>query len=931
MLLELQLSAPAFGRLIREFAKQQNICDTTMNFLGHPGKMLDHVELLPETFLQNTVGGPVLVTVHVAGGTVPLSVQTFEVFQPMKVLTTTLGALEKGQPPVDEFPMHPSVGFRFSIQLPSTPKGAPQLCVQLLPPPLVPASGGLPAIPCVSIDLSAFERILGAGFEVSNAGIAMDSDANLVSFRFEIGPPTVNSLPSWQAFYNGQIPNRLGGHEWACFIDGALMVPVVVTPLADTLAKGGGDFALDSGPSGSWSGGAVVVKFSGRKIDACTCAWGKISIHVDVTVTASFSVPSGKTNLLVVDLTTDYDPSDLDIMCCLITEAVAGSVIGGAALAGAIGQWGGVLGAVAGVVHAIAGLGGGGSGDDSPSQTDKVSDTHYRIKKFVHLNLAGLGSLVLTEAAGLPDGLLLRGSANVVERFYRPLVSIDSGFEWRAESCNSDILRPEASVTLFPDTPPWPPVPLALCGVEVLDDPASQIARRAGVPHQYSVTTTEAGQSVYVKVVAPPVAPNYPCKLLIRSNLGARWFQFAPAEQLTEQETNRLGLQKINACTLLVDPFWRLAPRLALILSLPDPPPDLEVGTIWQTLAKGLASGEPMTLQDPGGAVVATATATAAGFAELAAMRLPGQSTQLQLMRSAGGMPDDHAAHEVRVQREIEPFAAGAGRLLVIRAVQIVREAIVSLGVGAHQLHAGRFSGAAAVFVWSSSGLAVYNLSSAPRPALVHRLRVDGFRGHVDWQGRSYAWGPAGLAALAPDWSDADRISIVAEPVLDVERAGDHLYVLTPDAICVLDRRLDVSHKVDAQGAFDIAAVPGLLVSATDQGVGLFQISHGRVESAGTFAMERPGSLWLPSATAGFPALFVRSRRGGGMMLDFSQPLEPRMAARFCDDPWFVQTVRSGRILVQARDDGTLSVFRFWRTYNDLDLISREAVRRPGL
>ena len=181
------------------------------------------------------------------------------------------------------------------------------------------------------IDTSSISDIVeGIDFEVTNAGVATDSENEVLYIRLEInghqGQPNV--LTSWESFFNNGVTNRLGSREWAVLLDKNLLRASIKERIKNQLADQS-KFDLDSNVSVTWSfgmGAQFFVKFSGEVVDACICFFTEIDVDTDVFSTITLSLPQD--NLMRTKIYTTYDADDAEIFCCALTAGLFWPVVG---------------------------------------------------------------------------------------------------------------------------------------------------------------------------------------------------------------------------------------------------------------------------------------------------------------------------------------------------------------------------------------------------------------------------------------------------------------------------------------------------------------------------------------------------------------------------------------------------------------------------
>jgi hypothetical protein len=737
------------------------------------------------------------------------------------------------------------------------------------------------------------------GAQLLNAGIAANTALSQITIRVEIGAPRFSSENDWRSFFAGNAPDRLHGRLWGVFVSQDVMVNIVANQIyqgASTQDR----LRLRSSIGGTWSspgghphidahfnGDAITrEEILGEMVRLCPC-----DINLDVSLSIDLSVDN---NQIVTDTHVDWDGNALDELCCETTAALTlglayGAfttiISGGNILAGAIGA---VLGFVVGFFEAVmftTNLGGLEWFDPTrvrSANCGAVSNDHMRCTFPVPTLRLGANAVSVNEIAGDSDGALFSGSITLTPQRQARLRVRVVDFEWlppfvpcsAADASTFARLRQNpllavscsAKVELDNDGD----APLVITQISLLENPNQlfQLSR--------------SGMTVGIKVALDKVqrlglsrVPE--CRVLIASNGGLET-AVIPA---TDVISNERALQLIATAEVLTLPCsgkirdWR-GGSLAQYASrwLLDPDPDPRSRQLWLVTARGLVSGQSLSLISSDQSELTTATADESGFAQLSV--LTSRAQEVVVSR------DDAAIGNDLERRE---------RGLEIRQVLFRPSGSLESRSEIRMLTGGYFLGHATLGLLTSSELRLYRVEDPYTLTVGASLHVAEARGVLEWGRTLVTWGGGGLAVLRQGAGEA--FSIVSDtPIQAVTALGTRLYALSGEALHVYD------DKLQPQGSFPICngahvAGSGSTIAVSDGNRVLFlDVAHGRAPvEIGAHTCHRIEGL---QPVARRDAFLIAEPSGRSELVDTATRRAPRVLTRSKTTPWLVGSVRCG-------------------------------------
>lgn len=935
--MEFQLSAAKLRAILLSRIRGQKICVTEEFALGADTLILDHIEV-PDTGTFSREDHDVLIQVP-GGNDQTIGGTKVRFSQPVilqVVKKSTLEAHGESKSPPD---MSPQITLFFDLTM-TVAAGVPRFRVRLagvdagLLAALDPNAAALIESKVAfdvqsDMDVSSVADLLQTTVTATNAGMVIDPSLERVSMRIEVNG-TGNQVSAWTSFFTGAVPDHLGGRDWSIMLDSGLIVPVVVSRIGDGMAGSSG-FSLQSGPSGAWSwagGPAVDVSFGGEVIDACTCVFWDIDVDIDVSVRVGLSVPTP--NTLRMDATMSWDLNDGEVFCCALTAGLFWPVVGAIMLDNDKIGWDAFLGGLAlGPISTFIGtivMASNATPDiDAGASCTKVSDTHIRCDQTVAIS-AGLGSLTLDAIAGLPEGPLLSGTMFTGVAFGTPEIATDAGeFSWHLEgSCHSGFHTSNSAQILITSVGT---AGVGVCEVNILDDALGvygvSLGKNAADPG-WVVSVVEIHPTFTDAFLASP----YPCKVMIKTNGGARIITIPPPKQITPEQQQALELGAVKAkvdCMKLVDPFWAATGKLNPKW-LPNPPPESVFEHLWQVLAIGMHPSDKLVATDHAGQVIATATASARGVAQVSVLTTPiaGGAGELGLARVAGTAAPRVLSAPIARRPGAAAAAAATGaartvpedqRKLMIKQIVLVRDATFNLAGHATSIGAGHLGNVPVVFTIDGDGLRVYDASRLAAPYLAQSLRVRGLRGAILWRDSLVLWGEGGLTVLAAGESRVGLGSTrIVGAIRDVISVGAHLAVLTDDGVSMLAADLSRATVIPARGATYLATAGRRLLVGTAAGLDAYDLNRSVApRREASYAVAGITAMRAPATADAKDVLFAPRVASGGTVVHIG-PSGLTELARYERDPWYAGAARAGRTIGRLVDRGTrLAIYHIAR------------------
>jgi hypothetical protein len=244
-----------------------------------------------------------------------------------------------------------------------------------------------------------------------------------------------------------------------------------------------------------------------------------------------------------------------------------------------------------------------------------------------------------------------------------------------------------------------------------------------------------------------------------------------------------------------------------------------------------------------------------------------------------------------------------------MKKILLVQQSVILLEAACLQLDAGYIGDMPALVCITPDVLKMYDVTTPGYANLIHQEQVRGLRGGMTWNRGFLAWGEIGFRLSA----DAEMIlpSGAVRPVYalrlnrkkkvrNVGRAGAILYALTEDGVHIYDHNLSGVGLLSLEGADNISLLGRTLAVSQGEALQTFDLSQP-VDPKPLRAYRLDGAVKLvrPVALGPRNTLFVQDARGGGVLLDLSQPEQSAELARFYEPPWFVDAAQVGKTLAR--------------------------------
>ena len=561
MYIELQLSATAFCRIMRNNLRRADLCQAIglegTNPLTQVECVVDHVEILEGSSLQIERTNYSPTKTQVIWETAPgfnrstWVVPFMQVVQPVRIHTVAPATLvANGVKPSQTDPIDVQLILDISLQPPdpqssdrrprlscrfheTRPIHIPQLDQQL----------GSVSIE-IPLNLQPLEAALNRPLNAINTGITCDEAGTFVVMRIDVdlsesGPDVTPN------FYTDTAPSAtsethssfLRSNDWALLIDRNLICSEARNQLSKALTKHPGKIKFDGNLRANWMA-PVTVSASCNAIFVVAADEG---VPFDLTVSLIFSRAQGMPDTLVTTYRIDVSPTSGTSLL-----QWAGLTLGGAVAWAFITEflWEGVIKPAIDVTGAMS--------DEIKQKSCQVIDkTSYRCQQelnivmslypncwqrfavdFVEGNTRGL---VLGGAiAGLTELNALEGAVTATELGWTVIGDCHNGYR----------IVNQAVITMTGNA--------HVCSARELDDPCKEYTCLVD-PGAISVTISANFLPEYM---SRPDVQKYPCTMRVNTSIGVRTITFAHPQSITDEQrkylTDFIGSMK-GVCQLWQD------------------------------------------------------------------------------------------------------------------------------------------------------------------------------------------------------------------------------------------------------------------------------------------------------------------------------------------------------------------------------------------
>ena len=585
------------------------------------------------------------------------------------------------------------------------------------------------------VDVADLEATLDRAVSVRNFGIALDSAGTRVVTRLEVETTSSDPVHSWESFYESP-PDRRDGRDFALFLDQQLLVLLAEERFAEGLREQDNLLKVIEGPVGVWRSvppGLSLYAYV-HAVDACPVTNADIGMELFAKNTLALEQGSNGMDLTTVT-SLRWNPIDSDVVACALS---LGGPFG--ALAGGLGL--GLGGAIEGAVIGMAlmtTIGGIFADfmtppDQEPDEGCEVTaaDEDHVVTTCRHpLDLGEPLSLRLVPEtlAGFSTGLVIRGK---IEIGGTPnLVITATPLEWSQDlNCNTkSVVVSLTGGATFVDSSL---ARLATCEPEVVGDPLGFFSATWVEFGVFAIQLNEDVADQYYSL-----ATRYPCKIIVRTNLGARGLDFGTLDRpLGPQDFGDITHELAKHCFKAHSDFWHSHVNFDWIV---DPPWDAAVVEhVWDIVAAGLEPGDSVRVMHGAADVVAQARANERGAVRIRAVVSPSKATlSVGRVSSQGDGSVD------------QPFDPKRHVLGVTQTLLVARAHLRLAGRGI-ELASIRGSGRSQLVAVTDVGLEVWEPGGSQVLALRTRLRDVGLHGMVVRGSSVITYGKHGVRRFEP-------------------------------------------------------------------------------------------------------------------------------------------------------------------------------------
>jgi hypothetical protein len=891
VLLRFQLSDRALAEMLRARFQRQGACmtDRVDNNTADP-RYIDHVTFSgtasPFTSSILERGGEQSVTVPQAGAA-DTTLKWWPVIlnRPVLVVTTTLSQLEaalNGTPATQDMPVLP---LRFALSVEHidrtepdhirggsnrivsdrlkvsfaglgpveeslfTQFGITRAEVEQKLQQLVPKEVNTP------LDFAAALGSFASGPirpQVVWSGLALSTDQQRAEIRAEVQyrDRGVDDVETWRRFYTGEaVDDLLGTDAWALLIDRELVVAAVWAAI-DPAVRNAKGFTLKSGPSYSWDPAlpGVQVAFSGKALEACQCAWGKIDVDVDATARVAFQLQG---NLLRTDVRLDHRSNKAQLLCCELTAAALWLVIDIKGLFEADTR-DLAIGPLEMFVHAVIKAAHTPTSAPTPATFTKASEGHFYADQSVTFSLNSEDeTYLLTGVYGDSTGLRLRGAHNDLGLRQARLSGTIVPFAWLDPDFDCSAVKGEftahAEVVLEkePNTGELEP---EFCDARVT---TPDFAPLLTVSYDYAPYRVHLNFDTTRLILGS-------ARVLAFSHGGVRLFQLPQMPALTQEQRDDLGRKvfkwRAAHCFTLEDPWFKyfhsFNPKW-----LVDPAPKLgEWQQRWQIGFGGLHAGDRVVFSTVSGEHILTAVATTSGQA---AGEFISPEQSLTMVREP--------AAEADLREDARPPG------FTLRSVLLQRIATLQVPATIFAMQGLRSAGGDELTIATSEGALRFGIEANGRASLLGHWSGP-LAGAATLSGRLYGWsGEGNLVDLSRASGAAVTAAAPIGAAANIPRALDFRAVHVGDAFNAL---------VAASGKNVILLTAGKEQQRFELEADVVRVGNNVLVAARpeggfyTYTLGLEGEVELTSVSAQVPPEAITARAGRWIAMPTERPGE---------------------------------------------------------
>jgi hypothetical protein len=745
-----------------------------------------------------------------------------------------------------------------------------------------------------------------------NAGVSVDVSLQRIAFRAQIGGSHPGVTGPWSYFLKGSFSDRLGGSDWAFFMDAGLLTEQVKATVNQELAEADVDHLQTFvGCTYSNGTGKAVFTLDVLGIYDLPDPLGTISRDPKVTMEISVSEPN------TLKLLADYSGIISLIHSFDIIEFFLPSLSNGIE---------GFLQVLIG--SALADL----NKTEGAPYCKKISSTVVECKKTVQMpQITSGSSLIMTNLLALDDGISMVGTMKSLALTPTVLSTIVREFKWQPPkiSCSSASL---ALVAAFQQSPSSFPVlhaeavvdnqgttPIYLCSWSVINDPlgafpAAGIRVDAGPAWiRFSLDLPIPGDNYYQD------GNRYPCDLLVKTTAGTRLLRIGPPPKIAQSDIDKLAaelLVKIGNCQQLIDEWFKHFHGYNPAWSV-DPPFDARVDHLWQVEITGLQSGEMVSLVNSANQELVRASVKAGTPLRLSALLEPAGINELTVIRGGGpsGAVTLISKAKSPATRSPQGESAEDARGIEVGQHLLVQLGSVSLNEKCQSVQPTTIFARRCVIAVLRNGIKAYDFGNPRRPTLIRSWEIPGVRGVLTWQGALLFFGEDGFGWIN---GQGERKPNTAEcypnPILDVTAAAHVFYAVTSEGLEIYSTRLCKANVIAFDGGKCLARTAGKLVVGGRRGLFVYDIEDALHPSCGP-SLEGVDVRAATRPLGSEAGTILASLEDGSARLLRIAGSELEETARFAQAPWFVGCARLGDLLVRIGKDGrSLAVSLFGKS-----------------
>jgi hypothetical protein len=749
---------------------------------------------------------------------------------------------------------------------------------------------------CAAINLGALSQLIGSA-ETTNVALAAVADSTglveTLGLRIELNGPSTTS-GDWQEYISSFDESFESPTRWSLVIAKELIEAALVRRF-EALDVEHDQFKIDSLVDLSWrfpgayGGGGAVATFSGH-IENIPCP---NDIGVDpITLTLDFKLEGSS---LVGYGEADWNVVDSDVaLCAVVYGPAAGSLVSEI-----------VFGVVAGVLSGNQSLADEAVFPPECVATGERTFTCTFPFELEPLDFGGGARLTLTPTSlvGSPTGAKITGTSTGVlygapqlyltnvpdedtipfslvgECFtytmgYNLAVELDGG--GGAAVClfsSWDELEPGVQILDDPENvfgtftiKPWSQLPWLPLTIEFTLNPLPQDHPYWDDPYQPTlyIRSSASSHSIRLPALAKPsdVSLDPLRSPILKANILCR-----------KQADGWLGIPG------RYDPHWSV-----------DPGPD-DVIDVIDVIGVGERAGTPLESHEVEGGLIATATTSPNGRAELSTARVGAGGRPAYFVRRAAASIDRESAH-THLTLAHEP----GRRALSALQRRLRRVARINAPERITDLHVGRLRGETVALIATRHHLRAHSLDR--NGALLGHFRLPARAwGAIPRHGRLLAWGPSGLAF------DGRRVS--REPISQLVTHALHLYALVPGkGLVIYDPELRRIARVPLSVESDatLMMLGSTLAIARSESIELYDVRDPkRARSSGTIARRGARTVSAIDQPSGTRALLIDR----DTTFDVYTPAQPSApVASYVTRPWFSGAVEFGGRIVRVDPAG---------------------------